>query len=104
MINIVKLVTGEELIGTVDFTSEHIVITNPCMLQVVPSRNNPEQPTMGIFPYASYTKNHKIKISNDFVVWREEPIQELYNQYNTIFGSGLLVADSSNVVDFNKFK
>ena len=104
MINIVKLVTGEELIGTVERTQDHIVIKSPCLLQVVPSRNNPEQPTMGIFPYASYTKNHKVNISLNFVIWSEEPVQELYNQYNTIFGSGIVVADGSNVVDFNKFK
>lgn len=104
MINIVKLVTGEELIGTVDISGGFLHIDKPCILHVMPSRTNPEQHLMAMLPYANHTKNHKIKVSEVHVIFVEEPVQELYNQYNTLFGSGLVVPNNTNVVDFNKFK
>lgn len=102
MIKIVKLITGEELIGNVDRNSDFVIINKPCILQIVPSRNNPEQPMMALIPYASYCEKHRVTISLDKVIWEESPVQELYNQYNSIFGSGLVVPNSSNVVDFKK--
>lgn len=104
MIKIVKLVTGEELIGEVDKTAESVIINKPCILHMVPSRTNPEQPVMALIPYAAYCDKHRISVSHDKVVWDEAPMQELYNQYNSIFGSGLVVPGNSNVVDLKKFQ
>lgn len=92
MIKIVKLISGEEVIGEVTETNDSITIKKPCVLQIVPSRTNPEQPAMGLFPYASYVDNHTITLKEQNVVWKEDPVKELYNQYNSIFGNGLVVA------------
>ena len=93
MIKILKLLTGEEIIGDVE-VGELTVISKPCLLQLVPSRSNPEQPMMALVPYAPYSKNHKIKVSREFVVWVEDPVEELYNQYNSIFGTGIVVSNN----------
>lgn len=92
MIKIVKLISGEEVIGEVTESNDSITIKKPCVLQIVPSRTNPEQPAMGLFPYASYVDNHTITLKEQSVVWKEDPVKELYNQYNSIFGNGLVVA------------
>lgn len=92
MIRILKLTTGEEIIGSISEAHGEVTIKKPCYLQLVPSRNNPEQPAMALVPYAAYTKDHKVVIDVGNIVWTEEPITELYNQYNSLFGSGLLVA------------
>lgn len=91
MIKILKLVTGEEIIGDVKHNVETFVVDKPCFIQIVPSRTNPEQPAMALVPYAPYTKNHRVEIHEKAVIWVEEPLKELYNQYNTIFGSGIVV-------------
>lgn len=90
MINIIKLSTGEELIGDVSDSASKYKIVNPCMLQLIPSRNNNE-PTMGMFPYAVHTKEHTILVGKEHVIWMEEPVKELYNQYNSVFGSGIVM-------------
>ena len=92
MIKIVKLITGEELIA--DLAGGDITLTwsKPCVLQVVPSRQNPDQPMMGMFPYAPYTEDHSIDVDVDKIVWDAKPVKELYNQYNSAFGSGIQLA------------
>ena len=91
MIKIVKLITGEELIADVT-GSEILTLSKPCVLQMVPSRQNPEQPMMGMFPYAPYTEDHTIEVDRARIVWDAKPVKELYNQYNSAFGSGIQLA------------
>jgi hypothetical protein len=91
MIKIVKLITGEELIADVT-GSEILTLSKPCSLQMVPSRQNPDQPMMGMFPYAAYTEGHCIDVDIDKIVWDATPVKELYNQYNSAFGSGIQLA------------
>lgn len=97
MIKILKLVTGEELLGDVEVTESYFYIKDPVVLTMVPSRSNPEQPSMAMIPYAAYVKDNKVKITKEFVVWNEEPIKELYNQYNSVFGNGLVMAPASSL-------
>lgn len=92
MVNIIKLITGEEIIGDVKVTNDVVVISKPCVLQMVPSRQNPDQPMMGLFPYGVYTENHEITVKQSNVIWMEKPVKELYNQYNSAFGSGIQLA------------
>lgn len=91
MIKILKLVTGEEIIGDVKQGADSFVVDKPCYIQLVPSRTNPEQPAMALVPYAAYTKSHRVEIDEKAVIWNEEPMKELYNQYNSVFGSGIVV-------------
>lgn len=90
MIKIIKLSTGEELIGDVTDSNMGYKVVHPCMLQLIPSRNNNE-PTMGMFPYAIHTKEHTILVGKEHVIWTEEPVTDLYNQYNSVFGSGIVM-------------
>lgn len=92
-IKIIKINSGEEIIGDVRSTSEPdtLTIDQPCVIQVVPSRQDPNQPMIALLPYAVYTKHHRVSIKLKDVVWEEEPVDELYNQYSSAFGSGLVV-------------
>ena len=89
MIKIVKLITGEELIADVTGNGTTMTLSKPCSLQMVPSRQNPDQPIMGMFPYAAYTEDHCIDVDIDKIIWDAKPLKELYNQYNSAFGSGI---------------
>ena len=88
MIKIVKLITGEELIA--DVTADHngITLKQPCAIQLMPGRAE-GQTMMGLIPYASYTEDFQVLVSLDKVVWQEKPSKEIYNQYNSAFGSGI---------------
>lgn len=91
-VQIVKLVTGEELIGDCVTSELSTTIRKPCLLQMVPSRSNPEQPMMALIPYALYTEDHCIDVDIDKIIWIENPVKELYNQYNNAFGTGIQLA------------
>ena len=92
MIKIVKLVSGEEIVADVTLSGNEYKLEKPCVLQMVPSRANPEQPMMGMFPYATYAEGQTVTIKAEHIVWDAKPVTELYNQYNSAFGSGIQLA------------
>lgn len=89
MIKVVKMITGEELIGDVTENDAKINIKQPAIIQLMPSRTDPNQIMVGLIPYAQYTKSHAIEVDVRNVIWSESPVDELYNQYNTMFGTGI---------------
>lgn len=91
MIKIIKLVTGEEIVADVTEQDQNYTLEKPVVLQLIASRSTPEQPQMALIPYAAYTEDHSVTVSKSNIVWTEEPVKELYNQYNSIFGSGIVV-------------
>jgi hypothetical protein len=89
-IRIVKLTSGEELIADVtDGATTSLVLKKPAMISLMPSRTDPNQIMVGLLPYAQYARDHTVVVDRSFVVWQETPVDELYNQYNTMFGSGI---------------
>lgn len=94
MIRVLKLISGEEVVADVTEGGSTYYLEKPCYLQVVPSRTDPQQTMMALIPYASFTKGHKIGVKKEAIVWIEEAVDELYNQYNSVFGSGLVVPNS----------
>lgn len=88
MIKIVKLVTGEELIADTNVDHNGITLKQPCAIQLMPGRAE-GQTMMGLIPYASYTEDFQVTVSLDKVIWQEKPSKEIYNQYNSAFGSGI---------------
>lgn len=89
MIKIVKLISGEELVGDVTIDEDKLNISNPAMLQLMPSRNDPNQFMVGLIPYAQYTKSQAVEMRMNHILWVEEPVDDLYNNYNSMFGTGI---------------
>lgn len=94
MIKILKLITSEEVVGEVIEKNELITINQPCAVMLIASRSTPDQHSMALVPYAGYTKDHSITISRDKIVWEAELAEEVFNQYNAIFGSGIQIVSS----------
>lgn len=92
-IEVIKLMTGEEIVAdTFDTATKMLTLKKPCIIQLVPSRQNPEQTMMGLFPYAAYVEDHTVEVEKTQIVWRAKPVKELYNQYNNVFGTGIQLA------------
>lgn len=91
MIQVLKLITGEELVGDITI-GDRVTIKNPCMLQAIPSRSNPEQASMALVPVAMHIEGSFVTVKEEHVIWMNKPIKELYNQYNSYFGSGIQLA------------
>jgi hypothetical protein len=91
MIKIVKISTAEELVGDIIDHENEIEIKEPCAIAMIPSQSSLTSHSMGLIPYAGYTKGHTVTIKKDKIVWIAEPVEELYNQYNSIFGTGIKI-------------
>jgi len=89
-VRIVKLKTGEELIALVWSGPERILLKKPCIL--LPTAQN----QIGIAPWGFFTKEAQeegLSISRAEVLYEGTPLDDLWNQYNSIFGSKLVVPD-----------
>ena len=89
MIKILKLITGEEIIGQLTYNVTHIEAVRPCAVMLVASKSTPDQHSMALIPYAGYAKDHTITIDKKSVIWEADLEDSVYNQYQSIFGSGI---------------
>ena len=91
MIKLYKLITSEEIVGEISEEGDVFVIKNPCAIMLIASRSTPDSHSMALVPYAGYTKDHTVRIKKTSIVWEADVAEELYNQYNMIFGSGIQI-------------
>lgn len=93
-VKVVKLKSGEELVATVtDADSTHLVLKKPCIL-VQTAENQIGMAPWG-FMCKEATSGDGISIAKTDVLFVGTPIDELWNQYNSVFGSKLVVPDKT---------
>jgi hypothetical protein len=96
-IKVVKLVTGEEVVGDVSINTPGIVtIDRPCAVMLVASKSTPDQHSMALIPYAAYTNDHRIDVKEAAIIWEGELQEDVYNQYNMLYGSGIQILTGKN--------
>jgi len=92
-IKILKLITGEEVLGEIENETEHPYrIKNPVGVSIV--RQPSGQPGVGFTPFplhAPQSKNSTIDLPPTSVVYSYEPAQDFIDNYNQIFGSGIVL-------------
>jgi hypothetical protein len=93
MVKILKFMSGEEVVGQITKSPENSLITmrKPCAIMLIGSKSSPDQHSMALIPYAAYTKDHEIKIDAQHVMWEAELADDVLNQYNALFGSGIQI-------------
>lgn len=84
-IKIVRIVSGEELIG--DWNDETKTITQPVVM--VPLGKD----QLGFQPWIPYSEDENITFKEQHIVVVLTPDTKLQNEYNRVFGSGLLVPE-----------
>lgn len=96
---VLKLSTGETIIGDMiqslqENSIQHVQIKDPA--QIILQKDKDGTPRVGIMPFMPYTfgdiKIYKTSISVECV-----PDRTLINYYNSIFGSGIQIADASMI-------
>ena len=84
-IKIVRIVSGEELIG--DWNKETNTITNPVVM--IPIAKD----QLGFQPWIPYSEEEEMTFKEQHIVVVLTPDAKLQNEYNRVFGSGLLVPE-----------
>ena len=92
-IEILKLISGEEVLSEIESESEtEYVLCNPVGIAVV--RGKDGQPNVGLAPFplhAEQKKNTTIAMAKKSVVYSYVPAEDFINNYNQIFGSGIVL-------------
>lgn len=91
-IRLVVLTTGEQLLTTVtEQTDTTVTITKPTI--IIPTGKG----ELGLMPWLPYTnvETTGVTLKSTHVVCVVEPRTELANHYSSMFGSGIVVPDSS---------
>jgi len=95
-----KLITGEDVLGEVESESEiEFVLENPVGIAVV--RGKDGTPNIGFSPFPIHAEQKSgatIAISKKNVVYSYVPAQDFVDNYNQIFGSGIIVPPQKSLI------
>ena len=94
-IKVIKLITGEEVIGDLEIDDQLITISRPCALMLIASKSTPDQHSMALVPYAGYTKDQTIVVKESAIIWSADLEDDVYSQYNRLFGSGIQIVSTN---------
>ena len=84
-IKIVRIVSGEELIG--DWNKETSTIISPVVMIPV------AKDQLGFQPWVPYSEEEEMVLKEQHIVVVLTPDKKLQNEYNRVYGSGLLVPE-----------
>jgi hypothetical protein len=95
-----KLITNEDVIGDIESESEtEYVILNPLSIAVVPTAQG--QPNIGFVPFPIHSEqkmDRTICIAKKNVVYSYEPAQSYVENYNRIFGYGIITPQKQLII------
>jgi hypothetical protein len=96
-VRLIKMISGEELLAQImSETGNEIIIQNPVRVIIMPSKTNPQTPTVGFAPWAEFSDEKQFTIHRAHVIVIMKPVQEFINQYNGMFGR--IVTPSSKLI------
>jgi hypothetical protein len=99
-IKILKLITGEEVLGEVEIESEtEVVLVNPVGVAIV--RGKDGQPNVGFAPFPMHAEpktGSTIAFAKKNVLYSYVPAKEFVDNYNQIFGSGIVLPNKQLIV------
>lgn len=94
-IKLLRLITGEELLAEVlEETIMEVKVKRPVRVLVVPSKANPQNPSIGLAPWMEFSKDTEFVLAKDHVLVLSSPLKEFEQQYTSLF-SGIVTAHPS---------
>ena len=96
LIKLLRLKSGEDIVGDIiGENSEFLIVKNPAMLMPVgDGRGGSVQ--IGLTPWMPFSEAKDFEVPRDWVLITTEPAQEIVNNYNQVFGSGIVVPKVSS--------
>lgn len=88
-----RLISGEEIVGNVKIQDRSYTIEEPCALQYGATQDS-ARAQMSFRPLLPHSKSSSVTIDKTHVLFDYEPVEEIRNKWNELFGNGLVVPDS----------
>ena len=89
-IKVVRLISGEELIG--EWNEEKNIINNPVIM--VPIAKD----QLGFQPWIPYSDEEDVQLKEQHIITVLTPDKKLQNEYNKIYGSGIIMPDDEKII------
>ena len=89
-IKIVRIVSGEELIG--DWNDKTNTITSPVVM--IPIAKD----QLGFQPWIPYSEEEDVQLKEQHIMTVLIPDKKLQNEYNKVYGSGLIIPDADKII------
>lgn len=100
VIIVLKLITGEEVLGEVQSQSEtEWVLENPVGIAVV--RGKDGQPNVGFAPFPIHAPQKPgsiVALAKKHVIYSYVPAEDFITNYNQIFGSGIVLPPTKQLI------
>ena len=64
-IAVIKLITGEEIIGEIEIQPAYVTLTNVGVVQLVPTQTGVG---MSLYPFAPYAEESKFSFKNEHII------------------------------------
>jgi hypothetical protein len=90
-IKVLRLVTAEELIG--EWDQEKSSIINPVVMVPV------SKDKIGFQPWITLSDEEEISLKDQHIMAIVTPDVKLQNEYNRVFGSGLIMPENDSIVN-----
>ena len=92
-VKLLRLKSGEDIVGEVVRENEELIsISNPAILMPVSqSPGRQDQIQIGLAPWIPFSEEKEFKLPRDWILLTTIPAQDIVNNYNQIFGSGIVV-------------
>ena len=94
---ITRLLTGEEILGDVELLADgKCKIAHPTHIA---ASANPQTGNIDVHmaPFAPLAADKHIVVNLSLILSQYEPVKDVLNKYNTMFGSGLILPKSSDL-------
>ena len=92
MIKLIRMKSGEDVIGEFEETEDGVVVEKPVVLMQMPGDRGQIQ--MGMVPWQPFSRSNKFTISKEWIVTISDPAVDIENGYRKQHGSGIEVSTS----------
>ena len=92
MIRLIKLITGEEVIADIYENENELRLKEPVKMALTSQG-------IAMMPFCPFMNDNEIKINSKNVLFITEVDEEVLNAYNSKFGSGIVLANKSLIID-----
>ena len=91
-VKLLRLKSGEDIIAehVQGKIGQNITIENPAMLMPM-SDGRGNQVQVGLAPWMPFSAEKRFDVPGDWVLLLTEPAPDIVNNYNQVFGSGIVV-------------
>jgi hypothetical protein len=91
-VKVYKLINGEEIISEIfNYYDQTIELKKPAQIVV---QKNEHGVGVGLAPYMPYVEGN-VHLYRNAIASDGEPVEQLKNEYNRLFGSGIQIAPAS---------